>query len=105
MSLRATGSRWLPVLTRWRQEGGPLRERHLEVSGAPRGAPESRQGQGERRCERRLPPDGLSWCVLGIESSCDDTGVAVVRGDGKIMGEALASQAKGLGRALGSSTV
>jgi N6-L-threonylcarbamoyladenine synthase len=33
------------------------------------------------------------FTVLGIESSCDDTGAAVVRSDGKILGEALASQA------------
>ena len=32
------------------------------------------------------------FTVLGIESSCDDTGAAVVRSDGKILGEALASQ-------------
>ena len=30
--------------------------------------------------------------MLGIESSCDDTGVAVVNGDGQILGEALAGQ-------------
>lgn len=30
--------------------------------------------------------------VLGIETSCDDTGAAVVTGDGRILGEALASQ-------------
>jgi hypothetical protein len=30
--------------------------------------------------------------VLGIETSCDDTGVAVVRSDGAVLGEALASQ-------------
>ena len=33
------------------------------------------------------------WLVLGIESSCDDTGAAVLRGDGTVLGEALASQA------------
>ncbi len=32
------------------------------------------------------------FTVLGIETSCDDTGVAVVRSDGVILGEALASQ-------------
>jgi N6-L-threonylcarbamoyladenine synthase len=32
------------------------------------------------------------FTVLGIESSCDDTGAAVVRSDGVILGEALASQ-------------
>lgn len=30
--------------------------------------------------------------VLGVETSCDDTGVAVIRGDGHVMGEALQSQ-------------
>lgn len=30
--------------------------------------------------------------MLGIETSCDDTGAAVVRSDGVILGEALASQ-------------
>lgn len=32
------------------------------------------------------------FTVLGIETSCDDTGVAVVRSDGAVLGEALASQ-------------
>lgn len=36
-------------------------------------------------------PPGL-FTVLGIETSCDDTGVAVVRSDGVVLGEALASQ-------------
>ena len=30
--------------------------------------------------------------ILGIETSCDDTGAAVVTGDGRVLGEALASQ-------------
>lgn len=30
--------------------------------------------------------------VLGIESSCDDTGVAVVTSDGQILAEVLVSQ-------------
>ena len=37
--------------------------------------------------------EAATWLVLGIESSCDDTGAAVMRGDGTILGEALASQA------------
>jgi len=42
-----------------------------------------------------LPNDSASkpFTVLGIESSCDDTGAAVVRSDGVILGESLASQA------------
>jgi tRNA threonylcarbamoyl adenosine modification protein TsaD len=39
-----------------------------------------------------LPPNLENFTVLGIESSCDDTGAAVVRSDGTILGEALASQ-------------
>jgi N6-L-threonylcarbamoyladenine synthase len=36
-----------------------------------------------------LPDDGL---MLGIETSCDDTGVAVVRPDGEVVAAAVASQ-------------
>ena len=39
-----------------------------------------------------LPNRKTPFTVLGIESSCDDTGAAVVRSDGVILGEALASQ-------------
>eukprot|EP00571_Detonula_confervacea_P015869 CAMPEP_0172301050 /NCGR_PEP_ID=MMETSP1058-20130122/3020_1 /TAXON_ID=83371 /ORGANISM="Detonula confervacea, Strain CCMP 353" /LENGTH=518 /DNA_ID=CAMNT_0013011043 /DNA_START=91 /DNA_END=1647 /DNA_ORIENTATION=- len=39
-----------------------------------------------------LPDVGKSFCVLGIESSCDDTGAAIMRSDGTILGESLASQ-------------
>ena len=41
----------------------------------------------------RVPAAGAPFTVLGIETSCDDTGVAVVSSDGNILGEALASQA------------
>lgn len=39
-----------------------------------------------------LPDRSKPFTVLGIESSCDDTGAAVVRSDGAILGESLASQ-------------
>ncbi|GMH72611.1 hypothetical protein TrRE_jg3010 [Triparma retinervis] len=39
-----------------------------------------------------LPSLSSNYTVLGIETSCDDTGVAVVRSDGVILGEAIASQ-------------
>lgn len=45
---------------------------------------------------RKMPhnlPAGVPFTVLGIETSCDDTGVAIVRSDGTILGEALGSQA------------
>jgi hypothetical protein len=38
------------------------------------------------------PGDPKQWVVLGIESSCDDTAAAVVRGDGTILGHRIASQ-------------
>ena len=38
------------------------------------------------------PPTSKLFTVLGIESSCDDTGAAIVRSDGTILGEGLASQ-------------
>lgn len=39
-----------------------------------------------------LPNRDKPFCVLGIESSCDDTGAAIIRSDGTILGESLASQ-------------
>jgi len=39
-----------------------------------------------------LPDPSRLFTVLGIESSCDDTGAAVMRSDGLILGESLASQ-------------
>lgn len=44
------------------------------------------------RAESGLPDRTRRFTVLGIESSCDDTGAAVVRSDGVILGEALAKQ-------------
>ena len=37
-------------------------------------------------------PDKDPFVVLGIESSCDDTGAAIVTSDGRILGQSLASQ-------------
>ena len=53
-------------------------------------------GENGRMFEAKsgLPDTTKLFTVLGIESSCDDTGVAVVRSDGTILGEALASQAE-----------
>ena len=39
-----------------------------------------------------LPNRDKPFCVLGVESSCDDTGAAIIRSDGIILGESLASQ-------------
>lgn len=48
----------------------------------------------ERHCLSGLPrsSDSKPYIVLGIESSCDDTGVAVVRSDGVILSNIVYSQ-------------
>lgn len=46
-----------------------------------------------RQAESEREPLPELFSVLGIETSCDDTGVAVVRSDGVVLGEAVASQA------------
>ena len=52
-------------------------------------------GAAKQHSVRAAPPElPAPFTVLGIETSCDDTGVAVVRSDGTILGEALASQAE-----------
>ena len=38
------------------------------------------------------PPE--SWIVLGIESSCDDTAAAIIRGDGTVLAHSIASQVR-----------
>mmetsp|Transcript_17465 Transcript_17465/g.40658 ORF Transcript_17465/g.40658 Transcript_17465/m.40658 type:complete len:492 (+) Transcript_17465:131-1606(+) len=45
------------------------------------------------RAQSGLPDTNRPFIVLGIESSCDDTGAAVVSSDGRILGQALAHQA------------
>jgi N6-L-threonylcarbamoyladenine synthase len=49
---------------------------------------------GQYTAASGLPDRTKPFTVLGIESSCDDTGVAIVKSDGTILGEALASQNK-----------
>lgn len=47
---------------------------------------------GKFHAKSGLPNRKTPFTVLGIESSCDDTGAAVIQSDGTILGEALASQ-------------
>ena len=55
---------------------------------------ESSSTQLHKLAERvALPELPTPFTVLGIETSCDDTGVAIVRSDGTVLGEALASHA------------
>ena len=52
----------------------------------------SRGLDASRLDARGRGPVGARTVILGIETSCDDTGAAVVTGDGRVLGEALASQ-------------
>ncbi|WIA23950.1 hypothetical protein OEZ85_013589 [Tetradesmus obliquus] len=91
------------------QEEPDLQQQQLvQANGAP-GSSSSSSGSSrrQRRLQRQQqqqqqqfggaagqaptgPPEG--WLVLGIESSCDDTAAAVVRGDGKVLSHCIASQ-------------
>jgi len=102
--LSAVGPRWQTALDRWQVEGGLLRARPsdplpdeasseacnaLQEGSVQGSAPSTAQ---ERDC-KSLPADPREWRILGVESSCDDTGAAVLTGTGAILGEAIASQA------------
>ncbi|GLC34073.1 glutamated carboxypeptidase [Pleodorina starrii] len=62
----------------------PAAQRVQHVTTAAAAAAAAAEGSASRR------PAAV---VLGIESSCDDTGVAVVTSDGRVLGEAIATQA------------
>lgn len=113
-SLRAVGSRWDTLLAEWRGLGPPGTMPPIPTpDGAATGATTSEHrragsshtaslnpepaGPGKTRdsdglISQRLPADPSEWRILGIESSCDDTGAAVITGAGEVLGEALASQ-------------
>eukprot|EP01006_Ploeotia_vitrea_P066294 TRINITY_DN94685_c0_g1_i1.p1 TRINITY_DN94685_c0_g1~~TRINITY_DN94685_c0_g1_i1.p1 ORF type:complete len:677 (+),score=61.50 TRINITY_DN94685_c0_g1_i1:99-2129(+) len=98
VTLSAIGDRWETVLQEWKANGIPTVECDVAgVDGVSMGVPtlsttEPQKPKPGNTC-KTLPENKDEWLVLGIETSCDDTGAAVVRGDGKILGEALASQA------------
>ncbi len=45
-----------------------------------------------RRAFSHAPASQSELLILGIETSCDDTAAAVVRGNGQVLGEAIHSQ-------------
>ena len=61
----------------------------VAVSGLP---PQCQTAHTTTTTSTPAPTASSYFTVLGIESSCDDTGAAIVRSDGTILGEALASQ-------------
>ena len=89
-TIRAVGDRWTSVLSSLDLSPLVTEDRgDNQAAGAATVVSLNAVPSGEL-----IPADKMdSMIVLGIESSCDDTGAAVVRADGTIMGEALASQA------------
>jgi N6-L-threonylcarbamoyladenine synthase len=102
VTIRAVGPRWAPLVTSWEAAGRVTVELPeilpppSDVSPPPvDGATVSAAGAESRRqaCAAVSGVAPREMLVLGIESSCDDTGATVVRGDGLVLGECLASQA------------
>lgn len=90
-------------LQQWR-DANSLPEAHpswrVMVAGDASHQPDLNPSQG---APKGLVPAGDpdTWVVLGIESSCDDTAAAVIRGDGTILSHRIASQVRaGLSRAV-----
>jgi len=75
------------ALRAWRSQGLPP----LSVSWLPGQANPGQSLLFDPSQRIAGPPD--SWVVLGIESSCDDTAAAVIRGDGTVLAHKIASQA------------
>mmetsp|Transcript_43662 Transcript_43662/g.103028 ORF Transcript_43662/g.103028 Transcript_43662/m.103028 type:complete len:678 (+) Transcript_43662:66-2099(+) len=101
--LHGKGPRWPAVVAAWQASGGPALPAPLAplvqpatVGAADSGDVPEKPSVGAAAAKpgsaKPLPSNPADWRVLGIESSCDDTGAAVLSGTGKILGEALASQ-------------
>jgi hypothetical protein len=113
--MTAVGERWSGILSSWTAAGQvdvplpplplpPAPEPEDDAEADADAAADASAGAGSAAAVAAagasaggtVPPgDPATWLVLGIESSCDDTGAAIVRGDGVVLGEVLASQAGG----------
>lgn len=100
------------TLAAWRADGGIPAAPATKPSSAARGAapgangcdgaagagsmagagPVSVPGPAQAQVQVKGRPE--EWLVLGVESSCDDTAAAVVRGDGLILAHEIASQVR-----------
>ncbi|KAG2491146.1 hypothetical protein HYH03_010587 [Edaphochlamys debaryana] len=90
-ALVAAASRRLSVLASLGLSPKPKRLPYLSASaGAGREVAASTSPAAPAAPPVSAPPAVL---VLGIESSCDDTGIAVVDSQGRVLGEAIATQA------------
>lgn len=83
------------ILSQWRLAGLPRADvawRTAPRALVPLGSEGAAVPGGAEGAGLVLPADPAEWLVLGIESSCDDTAVALVRGDGTILAHEIASQ-------------
>lgn len=85
------------LLLRWRQQGLPkpqvVWKNNSSSNAAGLSGQQQQQGLAAAAAAGLVPAgDPAEWLVLGIESSCDDTAAAVVRGDGKVLAHRVASQ-------------
>jgi len=96
-TFKAVGDRWQKVLREWHAQGYSTVEHRYGHGEHSRGGESSSTFLGKIK---DLNPavvqpeyeDKGKIRILGIESSCDDTGAAVVTGTGDILGECIASQ-------------
>lgn len=99
VTIRAVGPRWASLVAIW-QAAGRVTVDLPEILQPPSPPPTDGAAAPAAPLEARRAAYAAvggaaarEMLVLGIESSCDDTGATVVRGDGVVLGECLASQA------------
>jgi len=98
VTIRAVGPRWAPLVAAWEAAGRvavelPELAPRAEPTEADEAAALARAAAVRRPAAAAPDLPASEMLVLGIESSCDDTAAAVVRGDGVVVGECIASQA------------
>jgi hypothetical protein len=98
-SSSSSGGPTAQLLQQWRDANALPQANPSWTAAAINGGSSSSSSSGDRLNPKPgaagglLPPgDPSSWIVLGIESSCDDTAAAVIRGDGTVLSHKIASQ-------------
>jgi hypothetical protein len=104
-SSSTAGSPCAELLMQWRADGLPEPEVAWKVGSSSANGSSSSRGSlllpagaaaaaaaGLSGASLLLPESPQDWLVLGIESSCDDTAAAVVKGDGTVLSHQIASQ-------------
>jgi N6-L-threonylcarbamoyladenine synthase len=98
VTLRAVGPRWASLVASWEAAGRvtvdlpEILPPPFPTGAANAAAPAAPVEPRRPACAAAGSVAAREMLVLGIESSCDDTGATVVRGDGVVLGDCLASQ-------------